>query len=156
LSQPLISGLGRKMDVRGYQPSDEASVVRLWTECGLVRPWNDPRKDIRRKLSVQPELFLVGVHDGAVVATAMGGYDGHRGWVNYLAVAPGLRRRGWGRLLMDRIEAQLKEMGCPKLNIQVRSSNADVLAFYERLGYRQDQTVSLGKRLISDDQPGRN
>jgi ribosomal protein S18 acetylase RimI-like enzyme len=101
----------------------------------------------------QPELFLVGVHDGAVVATAMGGYDGHRGWVNYLAVAAGLRRRGWGRLLMDRVEAQLKKMGCPKLNIQVRSSNAEVLAFYERLGYRQDETVSLGKRLISDDQP---
>lgn len=139
------------MQIRGYQDSDEASVVRLWTQCGLVKPWNDPHKDIRRKLSVQPELFLVGVLDAGVVATIMAGYDGHRGWVNYLAVAEEHRRRGLGRMLMQRVERQLKELGCPKLNLQVRSSNSAVLAFYERLGYAQDQAVSLGKRLIPDE-----
>lgn len=141
------------MDIRRYRSADEDAVVALWTACGLTRSWNDPRKDIARKLTVQPELFLVGEEDGVLVATAMGGYDGHRGWVNYLAVAPTLRRRGHGRMLMEHLEAALTSMGCPKLNLQIRSSNADVLAFYERLGYAQDQTVSLGKRLIRDDPP---
>ena len=141
-----------EMEIRRYQDSDEPSVVRLWNESGLVRPWNDPHKDIRRKLSVQPELFLVGVIDAGIIATIMAGFDGHRGWINYLAVAEKYRRRGLGRLLMQRVENQLKDMGCPKLNMQVRSSNAAVLAFYERLGYAQDPAVSLGKRLIPDEQ----
>lgn len=141
------------MDIRTYQDADEEAVVRLWKECDLVRPWNDPHKDIRRKLTVQPELFLVGLMNGSVVATAMAGFDGHRGWVNYLAVAERYRRRGLGRALMDRVEALLKSAGCPKLNLQVRSTNTAVLAFYERLGYAQEQRISLGKRLIPDDQP---
>jgi len=140
------------MDIRRYQDPDETSVVDLWTECGLVRSWNDPHKDIQRKLSIQPELFLVGVLDGNIIATVMAGFDGHRGWVNYLAVAEKCRRRGLGRMLMQRVEDQLREMGCPKLNMQVRSSNDTALACYERLGYTQDQTVSLGKRLIADEQ----
>lgn len=140
------------MDIRKYRNSDEAAVVRLWTECGLVRSWNDPRKDIRRKLSVQPELFLVGSIGSSVMASVMAGFDGHRGWVNYLAVAEPYRRRGLGRLLMQRVEMQLREMGCPKLNMQIRSANAGVVAFYERLGYAQEQIISLGKRLISDEQ----
>ncbi|HTQ77586.1 MAG TPA: GNAT family acetyltransferase [Burkholderiales bacterium] len=139
------------MEIRSYRAADEASVVRLWTECGLVRPWNDPHKDILRKLTVQPELFLVGVLELALVATVMAGFDGHRGWANYLAVAPDCRRRGFGRQLMHRVEARLKDMGCPKLNIQVRTGNEAVLAFYERLGYAPDRTVSLGKRLIPDE-----
>ena len=139
------------MEIRRYQAPDEALVVRLWTQCGLVKPWNDPYKDIRRKLTIQPELFLVGLLDGSIVATIMAGFDGHRGWVNYLAVAEEHRRHGLGRMLMQRVENQLKDMGCPKLNLQVRSSNAAVLAFYERLGYIQDQAVSLGKRLVPDE-----
>jgi ribosomal protein S18 acetylase RimI-like enzyme len=141
------------MDIREYQGSDEGLVVRLWTECGLVRSWNDPHKDIQRKLSVQPELFLVGALDGVIIASVMAGFDGHRGWVNYLAVSEKCRGRGLGRMLMQHVENQLKDMGCPKLNIQVRSSNAAVVTFYERLGYAQDQTVSLGKRLIADEHP---
>lgn len=139
------------MDIRAYQDSDEAAVVRLWKECDLVRPWNDPHKDIRRKLTVQPELFLVGLVDGSIVATVMAGFDGHRGWVNYLAVAQGHRRRGLGRALMARIEERLKALGCPKLNMQIRSTNAAVVAFYEHLGYSRDHTISLGKRLIPDE-----
>ena len=139
------------MEIRAYCPADEAAVIRLWTECGLTRPWNDPRKDIARKLTVQPELFVVGEIGGELVATAMAGYDGHRGWVNYLAVAQRCRRRGLGRRLMEHIEAQLIAMGCPKLNMQVRTGNAAAVAFYERLGYVPDKAVALGKRLIADE-----
>jgi ribosomal protein S18 acetylase RimI-like enzyme len=140
------------MEIRRYQDSDKASVVRLWEECDLVRPWNDPRKDIERKLSVQPEMFLVGLLDGDLIASVMAGFDGHRGWVNYLAVAAKYRGRGYGRALMQKVETELKAIGCPKLNVQIRSSNAAVVSFYERLGYAEDKTVSLGKRLIPDEQ----
>lgn len=139
------------MEIRPYLASDGPAVVRLWTDCGLVRAWNDPHKDIQRKLSVQPELFLVGLLGEGLVATVMAGFDGHRGWVNYLAVAEKHRNRGLGRMLMQRVETDLERMGCPKLNVQIRSSNAGVVAFYEKLGYAQDQTLSLGKRLISDE-----
>jgi ribosomal protein S18 acetylase RimI-like enzyme len=138
------------MEIRRFQPADEAQLIELWTRCGLTRPWNDPSRDIARKLKVQPELFLVGMVEGRVVASVMAGYDGHRGWVNYLAVEPALRRRGCGRALMRRVEQDLKAMGCPKLNMQVRSSNLEVLAFYRHLGYEQDDTISIGKRLIAD------
>jgi ribosomal protein S18 acetylase RimI-like enzyme len=139
------------MEIRPYREADEQAVVRLWTDCGLTRSWNDPQKDIRRKLSVQPELFVVGEVDGAIVASAMAGFDGHRGWVNYLAVAEPHRRRGFARTLMAHLEARLEAMGCPKLNIQVRTANSSALEFYGRLGYVPDQAVTLGKRLIRDE-----
>jgi ribosomal protein S18 acetylase RimI-like enzyme len=138
------------MRIRAFQLADEAAVVALWERCGLTRTWNDPRKDIARKLAVQPELFLVAEADGAVVATVMAGYEGHRGWVNYLAVAPQHRGKGLGRALMRRVEETLKDRGCPKLNVQVRTANAEALQFYRRLGYAQDEAVALGKRLIPD------
>jgi ribosomal protein S18 acetylase RimI-like enzyme len=140
----------RKMQIRPYREPDEAAVVGLWQACGLTRPWNDPRKDIARKLVVQRELFLVGEVDRQVIATAMAGYEGHRGWVNYLAVAPGWRGRGHGADLMRHIEHHLTSAGCPKINLLVRASNASVLEFYRRLGYLQDDAVPLGKRLIPD------
>lgn len=139
------------MKIRSYQPEDQEGVIALWDACGLLRPWNDPYLDIERKLKVQPELFLVGIDDaGKVIATAMAGYDGHRGWVNYLAVAPGKRRLSLGRRLMQEAERLLTERGCPKLNLQVRTGNIEVLEFYRKLGYLQDEVVSLGKRLIHD------
>ncbi len=138
------------LQVRTFDRADEAAVVALWEACRLTRPWNDPRKDIARKLTVQPELFLVGVEDGALIASVMAGYEGHRGWVNYLAVAPSCRGRAYGRTLMERVETLLLERGCPKLNLLVRSANADVLAFYRHLGYAPDDAVALGKRLIPD------
>ncbi len=144
----LISAL--PMDIRRYQPTDESAVIALWRECGLTRPWNDPHRDITRKSSEQPELFLVGVVDGEIVATAMVGYDGHRGHVHYLAVAPAHRKRSYGRVLMCEAERLLRERGCPKVNLLVRTSNADVLEFYRKLGYVQDEVVNLGKRLIED------
>ena len=138
------------MDIRAFQKSDETAVVALWERCGLTRPWSDPRKDIARKLEVQPELFLVGLLRGDVVASVMAGYEGHRGWVNYLAVAPAQQRQGIGRRLMEEVEKRLLERGCPKLNIQMRSSNTEAMAFYRRLGYVADEAVALGKRLIAD------
>src|SRR4051812_1593614 len=105
-----------EMQIRPYREPDEEAVVALWRACGLTRPWNDPHKDIARKLMVQRELFLVGEAGGQVIATAMAGFEGHRGWVNYLAVAPAWRGRGYGADLMRHIEAQLTSAGCPKIN----------------------------------------
>ena len=138
------------MLIRPYEESDEPRVVDLWVECKLTRPWNDPRKDIARKLKIQRELFLVGVKNGQVMATAMAGYDGHRGWINYLAVAIAHRAEGHAAALMSRIESLLLEAGCPKISLQVRASNADAVEFYRRIGYAQDEVVSYGKRLIPD------
>jgi ribosomal protein S18 acetylase RimI-like enzyme len=138
------------MKLRAFQPGDETTVVALWHECGLTRPWNDPHADIARKLTEQPELFLVGAVGAELVATAMVGFDGHRGWVYYLAVSPRHRRRSYGRSLMREAERLLLERGCPKLNLQVRSSNVGAIEFYRRLGYVQDDVVSLGRRLIDD------
>src|SRR5690606_25184716 len=97
-----------------YQPEYEEAVVALWEQCGLVRPWNDPRQDIARKLAEQPELFLVGLSGSEVVATVMAGFDGHRGWVYYLAVSPEHRRQSYGRQLMQEVERLLVARGCPK------------------------------------------
>jgi len=138
------------MLIRPFVPSDTEAVVALWQACGLTRPWNDPRKDIERKLAVQPELFLVGEREGEPVATAMAGYDGHRGWVYYVAVAPALQRTGAGRELMAEVERRLLAAGCPKVNIQIRSDNGPASAFYERLGYVPDGATGMGKRLIPD------
>ena len=139
------------MKIRPFHVSDAPAVVALWQDCGLSRPWNDPHKDIARKLEVQRELFLVGTVDATLIASIMAGYEGHRGWVNYLAVAPSLRGRGYGRQLMRHVEQLLMERGCPKVNIQVRATNTDVIEFYRRIGYAQDEAVSLGKRLIPDE-----
>jgi ribosomal protein S18 acetylase RimI-like enzyme len=136
--------------IRPFRPTDEAALIALWQAAGLLRPWNDPQRDIARKLQVQPEWFLVAELEGVLVGSAMVGYDGHRGWVNYLAVAPEHRQRGYARALMAEAETQLRAAGCPKLNLQVREGNPEALEFYARLGYGQDGVVSLGKRLIPD------
>jgi ribosomal protein S18 acetylase RimI-like enzyme len=138
------------MVIRPFTPADEEAVVALWQACELTRPWNDPRRDIARKLAVNPELFLVGVLDGRVAATAMAGYEGHRGWVNYLAVHPDRRRRGLGQQMMNAAEERLRARGCPKINLQIRTDNSSALAFYARLGYQTDAAVSMGKRLVED------
>jgi ribosomal protein S18 acetylase RimI-like enzyme len=138
------------MIIRPYLPQDEAAVVDLWQRCGLTRPWNNPHKDIQRKLRVRPEYFLVGVLDDVVVATAMIGYDGHRGWIYYLGVAPEQRGRGYGRTIMAEAERLLREAGCPKINLQVRTDNAQALEFYRRLGFVVDEVLSMGKRLEPD------
>ena len=137
--------------VRPFADDDEDAVVALWAAAGLTRPWNDPHRDIARKKQVQRELFLVAEEDGAVIGTAMAGYDGHRGWVYYLAVAPERQGGGLGRALMGEAESRLLALGCPKVNVQIRSGNEAVAAFYDRLGYAPDAATSLGKRLVPDD-----
>ena len=139
------------MRIRPYEGSDESTVIALWERCDLLRPWNDPKKDIQRKLRVEPGLFLVGLLGEAVVATVMAGYEGHRGWINYLAVAPEHRRMGLGRALMAEAERLLAAAGCPKVNLQIRESNSSAAEFYRRLGYEVDDVISLGKRLERDD-----
>lgn len=141
------------MNIRPFQQADESAVIALWERCGLTRPWNDPHKDIRRKLAVRPDLFLVGVLDAAIVATAMAGYDGHRGWIYYLAVAPEHQRCGFGRAIMAEAERLLRQEGCPKINLQVRTSNQQALSFYRQLGFRLEEVVTMGLRL-EEDGPG--
>ena len=138
------------MIIREFQDADADAVVALWDSAGLIRPWNDPHLDIERKKSVQRDLFLVAVDGERIVGAGMAGYDGHRGWVNYLAVRPDARQVGIGRALMSAFESRLLALGCPKVNLQVRAGNDAVLAFYARLGYTEDAVVSLGKRLIPD------
>ena len=139
------------MQIRSFKPADEDAVIDLWRRCGLLRPWNDPHKDIARKLSVQAEWFLVGTIDEQIIATVMAGYDGHRGWINYLAVAPHCRRKGFGRAIMAKAERLLRDFGCPKINLQIRRDNSSAIQFYERIGFLEDAAVSYGKRLIPDD-----
>lgn len=139
--------------IRAFEPADEPAVIGLWMACDLVKPQNNPALDIARKRSVNPEWFLVGEYEGRVVATCMAGYEGHRGWINYLAVHPDYRRQGWARELMAHAEACLRAAGCPKINLQVRRSNLDVIAFYQAIGFAEDEVVSLGKRLQPDPPP---
>jgi ribosomal protein S18 acetylase RimI-like enzyme len=133
--------------IRPFAVTDEVAVIELWRACNLVVPWNDPARDIARKMQVNPELFLVAVEAERVVGTVMVGYDGHRGWINYLGVAPDQRRHGIGRLLMQEAETRLRALGCPKINLQVRTSNTEVIEFYKRIGFKEDPVVSFGKRL---------
>lgn len=138
------------MNIREFRTTDANAVIKLWTTCGLVVPWNDPHKDIARKLQVDPDLFLVGERDGEIIATVMGGYEGHRGWINYLAVSPECQKQGLGRQIMNHVEMRLVKRGCPKINLQVRELNHAVISFYQALGYGNDNVVSLGKRLERD------
>ncbi len=141
------------MHIRPFQSADEEAVIALWKACGLVVPQNNPVRDIARKIRVNPEWFLVGELEGEIVGTCMAGYEGHRGWINYLAVDPDHQRQGLARELMQHAEALLSAVGCPKINLQVRSANTAVIAFYESIGFAIDDVVSLGKRLENDTPP---
>ena len=136
-------------EIRIYVESDETTVAAFWREVfPKASAWNHPETDIQRKLAVQRELFLVAVLDSEIVGTAMGGYDGHRGWIYYVAVSPKHRRQGIGSALMTEVEQRAARLDCPKINLQVRASNNhEVVAFYEQLGYKVEQRVSMGKRL---------
>jgi ribosomal protein S18 acetylase RimI-like enzyme len=139
----------KNLVVRAYAESDEAHVIPLWREVFPDNPsWNVPKADIDRKLAVQRELFLVGDLDGEIVGTVMAGFDGHRGWVHLVAVAPKHRQQGFGRAMMIEAERKLREIGCTKINLQVRATNQGVIAFYESLGYAVEERVSMGKRLL--------
>lgn len=143
--------MGSQVTIRPFRPADEPAVIDLWRRCDLLRSQNDPHRDIARKLRVNPEWFLVGETDAGIVAAVMAGYEGHRGWINYLAVDPDRRRGGVGRALMLAAEQRLAAAGCPKINLQVRPENKAAIAFYERIGFSVEGAISLGKRLVRDE-----
>ena len=136
--------------IRTFHLDDSKAVIALWQACELTRPWNNPELDIQRKLSISDDLFLVAQDKDEIVGSIMGGYEGHRGWINYLAVSPSHQGKGLGRELMNAVEQRLLTLGCPKINLQIRTGNTDVIAFYEAIGYSEDACVSFGKRLIPD------
>jgi len=139
------------MKIRRFTEADRADIVALWQACGLLRSWNDPNADIDRKVAHDPVGFIVGEVADRIVASAMAGYDGHRGCINYLAVNPDFQRTGMGRSIMEAAEEFLLGLGCPKINVQIRGSNQSAVAFYQRIGFSTDDVIGLGKRLIPDN-----
>lgn len=131
-------------------------MIQLWQDCGLVAPQNNPVRDIKRKMDTSPESFFVGEEDAKIIASCMVDYGGHRGWIYYLAVAPSEQRQGFAREIMNHAERFLCAAGCPKINLQVRSSNTAVLEFYKSLDFAVEDVVSMGKRLEVDEPHGFN
>ena len=138
--------------IRIYQEEDRKEVLTLWQECNLIRSKNDPQKDLGRKKGFGEELFLVLVNEDKIIGTVMGGYDGHRGIINYLGVHPNFRGNGLGRMLMRPVEKKLRDLGCPQVNLLVWSNNAEVHKFYEKTDYKKANDIVLfRKRLIEDE-----
>jgi ribosomal protein S18 acetylase RimI-like enzyme len=140
--------------IRTFEARDTEAVVALWTETfpeyrDPAKPQRDPRLSIANKLATQPELFFLAVLGERVIGTVMAGYDGHRGWLYSLAVARDMRGNGYGRKLTLHAETALRERGCPKVNLQILSGKTELRGFYEKLGYRVDEVVSLGKQLAA-------
>jgi ribosomal protein S18 acetylase RimI-like enzyme len=139
------------MEIRTFNEADADAVIDLWRATGLVHPTNEPRRDIARKVTDSPWGFLVLTEDDEIIGSVMVGYDGHRGWINYLACHPDHRRRGVATELMAAAHELLLDRGCPKINLQVRSGNDAAIGFYESIGYTDDSVTSLGLRLIPDN-----
>ncbi len=139
------------MVIRTYKNKDRDRVIDLWKQCSLISPGNNPVKDIKRKSEDSPDLFFVGESGNGIIATCMAGYDGHRGWIYYLAVKREHRKKGIGSKIIKHAEKALKAMGCPKIDLMVRKSNKNVISFYNKTGYKDDPVVVLSKRLINDD-----
>ena len=138
LHRPLIEAAGA---------ADGPAVVALWRNCGLTRPWNDPDADFALALATGTSAVLIARGEGGIAGSVMTGFDGHRGWVYYLAVSPDHRRAGLGRALMAAAEAWLRSRGAPKIQLMVRTTNADALGFYEALGLERQDVVTLGRFL---------
>ena len=127
--------------------ADVATVIALWQACGLTRPWNDPTADIALARGRPNSTILIGRADDAIVATVMVGYDGHRGWVYYVATDPDRRAKGYGRAIMNAAEDWLRAAGIAKLQLMVRRENARAGAFYQSIGYAEAQTIVFAKWL---------
>ena len=134
------------MDIGEIEDGEVEAVVALWEACGLTRPWNDPRADIALARAGATSAVLVGRRQGRVIASAMVGADGHRGWVYYVAVTPALQGEGLGRVIMEAAEAWARALGMPKFQLMVRAGNRPVIDFYRRLGFQLEETVVMGKR----------
>ena len=137
--------------IRPFKIDDQEEVIALWKLCRLTRPWNNPVKDIERKLDIQSDMFLVMEVDKHIIGSVMAAYDGHRGMINYLAVNPLYQKKGFGKIIMSYVEQKLLEKGCPKINLLVRADNLTVKEFYKNIDYIEQEDVKVfGKRLISD------
>lgn len=128
-------------------PDDRDSVIALWEACGLTRPWNDAPADFTAALAGVTSTVLVERRGGAIAGSVMVGFDGHRGWVYYLAVARAARRSGLGSELMAAAEQWLREQGAPKIQLMVRGDNHAAIAFYEALGLEPQNVVTFGRFL---------
>ncbi len=137
--------------IEAAKATDKEAVVALWRACGLTRPWNDPDRDFALAMASEASTLLVARADGAIAGSVMAGFDGHRGWVYYLAVSPDHRRAGLGRALMAAAEAWLRARGAPKLQLMVRGGNSEALAFYEALGLERQDVVTLGRFLTNSE-----
>ncbi len=135
------------MMIRAATAQDAAAVIALWKACELTRPWNDPQADFTRALEGKLSDILVAYQGDALAGTLMAGFDGHRGWIYYLATAPAARRQGIGRALMQAAETWLRERGAPKIQLMVREDNDAALGFYESLGLERQKVVTLGRFL---------
>ncbi|MEB3766950.1 GNAT family acetyltransferase [Acinetobacter sp. MD2] len=136
--------------IRPFLDGDLEDLVQLWEICGVTKPWNNPETDIFRKTQQGDQLFLIAEKDNKLIASVMGGYDGHRGWIHYLAVHPQHQRLGVATALIQHIEKRLIAIGCPKVQLLIRQDNLSILNFYDQLGYEEVEAVCVGKRLIPD------
>ncbi len=137
-----------RLSVRPFQHGEREALQRLWARVFPDDPpWNAPEVMIENKLKVQPELLLVGEVEGTLVGAVIAGFDGVRGWIYHLAIAPEYRRRGFATQLVRAAEDGLRRLGCPKVNLQVRAVNHEVVAFYRSIGYEIEERVSMGRRL---------
>ena len=132
-----------ELNIRTYQHSDMEDVIRIWKECALIRSWNNPKLDIQRKVKTQNDLFFVAELSNRIIATAMFGYDGHRGWLNYFAVLPQFQKSGYGKQLLEFGEKILFDKGCPKINLQIRADNKEAINFYNAVGQLRYKNLSL-------------
>jgi len=139
--------MGNNLIIRNYTSDDRDQVIGLWEACRLIVQGNDPYKDIELKMEFQPELFFVASLDDKIVGTVMTGYDGHRGYLNYLGIHPMYRSKGYGKSLVEFSVHKLKELRCPKLNIQIRNTNTGVTGFYQKLGFTDHEVKGMQMRL---------
>ena len=144
----MIAGLA----ITAIEDADVTSVVSLWERCGLTRPWNDPVADIALARKGPNSTILLGREDEKVVASAMVGHDGHRGWVYYVATDPDRRGQGLGRAVMSAAEDWLRQAGIAKLQLLVRQDNAKASAFYETIGYDEAAVTVFAKWLDGREQ----
>jgi ribosomal protein S18 acetylase RimI-like enzyme len=136
------------LHIRQFELKDQEKVIDLWRKVGILRVTNDPENDIERKLEHSPELFLVAEVNEVIAGSVMVGYEGHRGWIYYLGVVPELQRTRIGIALMQRAEEMLRARRCPKINLMIRKSNKQVMEFYKKIGYIEDEVICMGKRLV--------
>ncbi|NML06398.1 GNAT family acetyltransferase [Sphingomonas sp. G-3-2-10] len=148
-----VGGVDLSVPVTGAASVDDAdAVIALWRACGLTRPWNDPASDYALAMATATSTVLVARDGNAIAASVMVGFDGHRGWVYYLAVAPERQREGLGRTMMTAAEGWLRERGVPKIQLMVREDNDAALGFYAALGLERQKVVTLGRFLGKEDE----